>query len=167
MSRPVGVGLLEPCTVGRWLCSVAVAACLVIATAAAGAAQTPGQFRLQEATIAAIQQAIETKQITTVSLVELYLKRIKAYNGTCVSEPEGMLGPITTIPQAGQINALSTLNLRPATRTAWGFDARKARSLTDRVDASRATCRTRSKWPRRRTGSSSRPAGSSARCTAS
>ena len=42
---------------------------------------------------------------------------------------------MTTIPRAGQINALSTLNLRPAARERWGFDARKARSLTDRADA--------------------------------
>src|SRR5262249_7201881 len=35
---------------------------------------------------------------------------------------------------AGQINALSTLNLRPATRAMWGFDARKARSMTNAAD---------------------------------
>ena len=106
-------------------------------------------------------------EITTVGLVELYLRRIKAYNGACVSEPQGMLGPIATIPRAGQLNALSTLNLRPAARKTWGFDDRKARSMTDRVDDSRETCRTRSKWPRRRTPCSSRPAGSPVRCTAS
>jgi len=33
--------------------------------------------------------------------------------------PQGLLGPIKTIPRAGQLNALSTLNLRPATRKAW------------------------------------------------
>src|SRR5215471_17348789 len=92
------------------------------------------QFHLQEASIDQIQQAIRTGQITTTGLVELYLKRIKAYNGTCVNEPQGILGPITTIPHAKQINALSTLNLRPANRTTWGFDARKARSLTDPAD---------------------------------
>ncbi len=51
-----------------------------------------------------------------------------------MNEPQGILGPITTIPHAGQINALSTLNLRPAARKTWGFDDRKARSLTDRAD---------------------------------
>ena len=99
------------------------------------AAQRPAaRFHLQEATIADIQRAIQTKRITTVGLVELYLKRIKAYNGTCVNEPQGILGPITTIAHAGQINALSTLNLRPAARMKWGFDARKARTLTDPAD---------------------------------
>ena len=93
------------------------------------------RFHLQEATIAGIQQAIMSGEITTTRLVELYLARIKAYNGTCVNEPQGILGPVTTIPRARQINALATLNLRPAARMARGFDDRKARSLTDRADA--------------------------------
>jgi Asp-tRNA(Asn)/Glu-tRNA(Gln) amidotransferase A subunit family amidase len=110
---------------------------LLLATTATGVAQERrSKFHLHEATIADIQAAILAKQITTVGLVELYLKRIKAYNGTCVNEPNGILGPITTKANAGQINALSTLNLRPARRMEWGFDARKARSLTDTADSS-------------------------------
>ncbi len=93
-------------------------------------------FEVHEATIADIQAAIQQKRITTVGVVEQYLTRIKAYNGTCVNEPQGILGPVTTIARAGQINALSTLNLRPAARERWGFDARKARSMTDKVDGS-------------------------------
>jgi amidase len=125
--------------------------CLLGALAAAGAgcgpppseraaaappptASGPVQFEIVEAKIADIQSAIKAKSLTTTELVELYLERIKAYNGTCVKEPEGMLGRIETIPNAGQINALSTLNLRPATREEWGFDARKARSMTDAAD---------------------------------
>src|SRR5262245_30651311 len=91
-------------------------------------------FDIQEATIDRIQDAIRKKQITTRDVVEAYLRRIKAYNGTCVKEPQGILGPITTIPHAGQINALSTLNLRPAARAMWGFDPRKARTLTGTAD---------------------------------
>jgi Asp-tRNA(Asn)/Glu-tRNA(Gln) amidotransferase A subunit family amidase len=91
-------------------------------------------FEIREATIAGIQDAIRRKQITTRGVVEEYLKRIKAYNGTCVREPQGIFGPITTIPHAGQINALSTLNLRPATLAMWGFDPRKARTLTSSTD---------------------------------
>ena len=41
-----------------------------------------------------------------------------------MNQPEGILGPISTIPDAGKLNALMTLNLRPATRLAWGFDER-------------------------------------------
>src|SRR5262245_32611599 len=112
-------------------------ACIVviIAVSSFAATQNPAaKFQLEEATIAQIQQAILDGRISTVGLVESYLKRIKAYNGTCVNEPQGILGPITTKPGAGQINALSTLNLRPAALKAWGFDERKARSLTDKVD---------------------------------
>ena len=114
---------------------VAGAASYAMTTAAAPAQRGASAFHVREATIGDIQQALLKKQLTTVRLVELYLARIKAYNGTCVSEPQGILGPVTTIPRARQINALSTLNLRPAARAKWGFDARKARSLTDAADA--------------------------------
>jgi len=109
---------------------------LGLAAVSAGAqTKSPARFHLQEAGIADIQRAILAKQITATGVVELYLKRIKAYNNACVSEPSGILGPITTIPHAKQINALSTLNLRPAARVKWGFDERKARSLTDSADS--------------------------------
>lgn len=91
-------------------------------------------FAVEEASLDDIQKALRAKKITTVELVNRYLHRIKAYNGQCVNQSQGILGTITTIPNAGQINALSTLNLRPATRVAWGFDERKARSMTDAKD---------------------------------
>src|SRR5687768_17286114 len=91
-------------------------------------------FQIEEATIEDIQSAILRKEVTSTRVVELYLARIKAYNGTCVNQPQGILGRVTTIKNAGKINALITLNLRPATRRAWGFDDRKARSMTDGVD---------------------------------
>ena len=97
-------------------------------------AQSPGAFPVEETTIAQIQQAILDKRISTQGIVESYLKRIQAYNGTCVNQPQGLLGPITTIPRARQINALSTLNLRPGARQAWNFDERKARSMTNAAD---------------------------------
>src|SRR6266542_3670435 len=93
-----------------------------------------GHFRLEEATIGDIHAAIMRKELTATRLVQAYLARIKAYNGPCVDEPEGVLGPVTPIAHAGQLNALITLNLRPDHRTAWGFDDRKARSLSDPVD---------------------------------
>jgi amidase len=92
------------------------------------------KFNVVETTIADIHQAIKSKRLTATQLVEIYLGRIKAYNGTCVSEPQGILGSVSPIPHAGQINALMTLNLRPSSRKAWGFDDRKARSMTDAVD---------------------------------
>jgi Asp-tRNA(Asn)/Glu-tRNA(Gln) amidotransferase A subunit family amidase len=93
----------------------------------------PG-FQVEEASIADIQDAILRRQVTTTDVVKAYLARIKAYNGTCVNEPNGILGPISTIPHAGKLNALTTLNLRPKAREALGFDARKGRSMTDPVD---------------------------------
>jgi len=92
------------------------------------------KLEIVEATIADIHNAIRAKQLTATQLVNMYLARIKAYNGRCVNEPQGILGPVTPIPHAGSINALMTLNLRPATRKQWGFDDRKARSMTDPVD---------------------------------
>ena len=114
--------------------AVGVAMTILMAGTTASDAQRAQSFDLYEATIPDIQRALHSRRITTVGVVEQYLRRIKAYNGTCVSEPQGILGPVTTIPRAGQINALSTLNLRPAALARWGFDARKARSMTDRTD---------------------------------
>ena len=123
-------------------------------------------FRLEEATIAEIQRAIQSKQVTSTELVTLYLNRIKAYNGTCVQQPDGILGVIETIPHAGQINALSTLNLRPAPREELGL--RRAQGAQhDRYRRRRTpTCRTRSRSLPRRTPSSRAPASSRDRCTA-
>jgi hypothetical protein len=107
----------------------------LVLVAASSAAPAASPFRVEEATLPQIQAALLKKRITTVDIVEQYLARVRAYNGTCVREPEGVLGRVETIASAGQINALSTLNLRPAARAHWGFDARKARSLVDAVDA--------------------------------
>ena len=98
-------------------------------------AQT-ANFQIEEATIEDIQAAILRGELTSTRVVQLYLNRIKAYNGTCVNQPDGVLGlgPITPIKNAHQLNALITLNLRPAKREMLGFDARKARSLTDPAD---------------------------------
>src|SRR5262245_58580860 len=86
-------------------------------------AQKP--FEVVEATIADIQEAIKGKRLTATDLVNTYLARIKAYNGACVDQPQGILGPVFPKANAGNINALITLNLRPAARARWGFDERK------------------------------------------
>jgi Asp-tRNA(Asn)/Glu-tRNA(Gln) amidotransferase A subunit family amidase len=101
----------------------------------AQASRAKKRFPIEEATIAEIQSAILRRQLTATDVVTLYLQRIAAYEGTCVNEPEGILGPISTIPNADKLNAFTTLNLRPARRVAWGFSERKARSITDPVDA--------------------------------
>src|SRR5262245_46250336 len=90
-------------------------------------AQSTWQFHLEEATIGDVHRAIRAKQITAEQLVSLYFKRIEAYNGTCVkgdidSVTGLMLGDLTPIETAGQINAYVTLNVRGQ------------RSKTDRAD---------------------------------
>ena len=75
------------------------------------------RFHLEEATIADVQRAIRSKQITATQLVQLYFKRIDAYNGTCVKgevDPATglMLGDLTPIENAGQLNAYMTQNIR-------------------------------------------------------
>src|SRR5947199_4333088 len=99
-------------------------------------AQT-AKFRIEGATIEDIQAAILRRELTSTRVVQLYLNRINAYNGTCVNQPDGVLGlgPITPIKDAHQLNALMTLNLRPARREKLGFDPRKARSMTDPADS--------------------------------
>src|SRR5262249_29446881 len=78
------------------------------------------KFRIEEVTIDGIQSEILKGRLTSTQVVEMYLQRIKAYDGQCVNMPEGRLGPFTTIKHAGQINSLITVNLRPASRTAYG-----------------------------------------------
>jgi amidase len=110
-------------------------ASLILLTPSLVSAQT-AKFRIEEATIEDIQTAILRGELTSTRVVQLYLNRIKAYNGTCVNQPDGVLGlgPITPIKDAHQLNALMTLNLQPAQRERLGFDRRKARSITDPVD---------------------------------
>jgi amidase len=121
---------------GGYLTLIVLPLVMAVGLGGTGQSQPAGdrKFEIVEATIADIHQAIRSKQLTATQLVNMYLARIKAYNGTCVNEPQGILGPVSPIPHAGAINALMTLNLRPATRKAWGFDERKARSMTDSVD---------------------------------
>ncbi|WP_157622758.1 amidase [Solimonas soli] len=128
-------------TVARSILSVlyrlrhAIATMLIAGTAilhsAVAAAETP---QVEEATIERIQQGILAHRYTATDVVKAYLERIRAYNGTCVHQPQGVLGSVTTIADARQVNALITLNLRPAARKKWGFDAHKARSMTDARD---------------------------------
>jgi amidase len=82
----------------------------------AEAASAP-RFHLEEATIANVHRAIRAKEITAQQLVQLYFRRIEAYSGSCangeVDPATGlMLGQITPIENAGQVNAYITLNIR-------------------------------------------------------
>jgi amidase len=121
--------------VGWTIAAFAVIGAVALMTAVPVAA-APGAagFQLEEASIQGIQSAILKGELTSSQVVQRYLDRIKAYDGTCVDQPQGPLGSFTTIKHAGQINSLITLNLRPATRSKQGFGPRKARSMTDAAD---------------------------------
>src|ERR687896_2638111 len=104
-----------------------VVLCGVHLAFAASVASAP-RFHLEEATIVDVHRAIRAKQITAEQLVQLYFKRIEAYNGTCVKgevDPATglMYGEITPVETAGQVNAYTTLNIRGK------------RSKTDRTDS--------------------------------
>jgi Asp-tRNA(Asn)/Glu-tRNA(Gln) amidotransferase A subunit family amidase len=105
----------------------------------ASAAKTK-HFRLEEATIADVHRAFRAKKLTATRLVNLYLDRIKAYNGTCVEgaldAATGLhLGDITPIANAGQLNAFITLNLKEDKRIALGFPDKVKRTHTGADDA--------------------------------
>src|SRR4030095_2474552 len=110
-----------------------------LSRADASAAETK-RFRLEEATIADVHRTFRAKQLTAIQLVNLYLTRIKAYNGTCVGgalDPAtGLhLGDITPIANAGQLNAFITLNLKEDKRIALGFPDKVQRTHTGPDDA--------------------------------
>ena len=50
-----------------------------------GASAQDGKFRLEEATIASTHKAIQSGEITCQGVVQAYINRIKAYNGTCTA----------------------------------------------------------------------------------
>src|SRR5437667_10361749 len=112
-----------------------VVASLILFVSGLASAQT-AKLRIEEATIEDIQSSILRGELTSTRVVELYLNRIKAYNGPCVNLPDGVLGlgPITPIRNARQLHAPLSLNLRPAKRQAQVFEPKKARSMTDPVD---------------------------------
>jgi Asp-tRNA(Asn)/Glu-tRNA(Gln) amidotransferase A subunit family amidase len=109
-------------------------AILAVVPSSLNAASKSTKFQIEEATIDGIQSAIRRGQITSTDVVKMYLARIKAYDGPCVTMRDGLLGSFTTIKHAGQINSMITVNLRPLSRMALGLADHKARSMTDLVD---------------------------------
>jgi amidase len=94
-----------------------VAAALALAITSLPAGAQKRAFRVEEASIADIHRAILARQLTTTELVNAYLRRIEAYNGTCVKgavDPATglQLGDIEPVEHAGKVNALITINLR-------------------------------------------------------
>ena len=67
---------------GRFAVGLSAAAWITLAATAAQAQQPPWRFHLQEATISDVHRAIRSGQLTCRQLVQLYLNRARAYNGT-------------------------------------------------------------------------------------
>jgi amidase len=108
---------------------------VVLMAAAAPAAQTPPPFRIEEATIAQIHDAMKAGRLTCRSLVEQYLRRIDAYdkngpaiNAIVLTNPEalkqaddldqraakgGFAGPLHCIPMIVKDN-FETVGLQSA-----------------------------------------------------
>ena len=60
-------------------------------------------FHLEEATIDDVHRALKSGQLTATALVQMYLKRIDAYNGRCVA---GEIDPTTGL-QLGDISPIA------------------------------------------------------------
>src|SRR5689334_12076095 len=52
---------------------------------ASGIVSAQATFNVEEATIASTQKAIQDGKITCQGVVQAYIERIKAYNGTCTA----------------------------------------------------------------------------------
>src|SRR5690349_23016259 len=72
-TRPIGALFVLPI----------LAALAVLVLSPAASAQTP--FHVEESTIADVQAAITSGQTTCRAVVQAYLDRAKAYNGTCTA----------------------------------------------------------------------------------
>src|SRR5437764_432229 len=116
-----GVAMLAQYQVGfvplRMRGAALFGAAVVLTALSAPAPAQKRAFRVEETTIRDIHRAILARQLTATELVNAYLKRIEAYNGTCVKgaiDPATalQLGDIEPIEHAGKLNALITINVR-------------------------------------------------------
>jgi Asp-tRNA(Asn)/Glu-tRNA(Gln) amidotransferase A subunit family amidase len=121
-----------------------------------GPTEQPKPFHLVEASIDDIHGALSRSELSCVALTKLYFARIKAYSGHCVAYdkngdgagpdydfamPSGKgiyLGVVEPLENAGKVNAIQNVNLRPANYSALGFAPPHdpgPRSETDLVDS--------------------------------
>ena len=85
----------------------------------------PFQFHLMEATIPDVHRAIQEGQITCRALVQAYVNRARAYNGTCNQLVTEEMAP-TYLPNYSEYKAAVTATAQPAAR-------RSAQDAADRV----------------------------------
>src|SRR5688572_21759114 len=63
---------------------MAIAALFVALTPRLASPQS-GAFRIEEASISDMHRAIQSGQVTCTDIVQAYIERAKAYNGTCTA----------------------------------------------------------------------------------
>jgi amidase len=73
----------------------------------------PAKFSIVEATIESVHTAIEAGQLTCLQLMQGYIERAKAYNGTCTELVTSDGAPIT--PGTGQVRAGAAVTYPSAT----------------------------------------------------
>lgn len=91
-----------PCHPRRWLASTVASALIIFSMAHEPA--TAADFKVEEASIEDIQTAIQKGQVTCKQVVEAYLERASAYNGSCtalVTEDGGPIAAVTGAIRAG------------------------------------------------------------------
>src|SRR5262245_44688995 len=82
----------------------AVAVFVLMFAVSAIPAQAQNQFRIEEASIADIQRAIKSGQTSCRAVVQAYIDRAKAYNGTCtalVTKDGAPIPPVSGAVRAG------------------------------------------------------------------
>ena len=116
-------------------------------------------FKIEEASIAGIQQAIKTGQTTCQQVVQAYIERAKAYNGTCtalVTADGKPIAPATGTVRAGapltfptQTVAVSTIlpDLQRVRRACRSSSAGWSRRSPTRACSSSAACASASRTP--------------------
>ncbi len=110
-------GLEGPVTLRSTLCWIAIASLLAALSSEVGhgqtrstargtraAAQSPSRFQVEEATIVELHRAIQDGRTTCQAVVQAYIDRARAYNGTCttlVTKDGAAITPGAGIVRAG------------------------------------------------------------------
>ena len=108
--------------------SLATAA-LLIALVPRAASPQSGAFRIEEASISDMHRAIQSGQTTCTDIVQAYIDRVKAYNGTCTALVTADGTPIP--PAKGTVRAGTPLTF--PTQTVAGLDGACRTSTSTRA----------------------------------
>src|SRR5262245_3142962 len=116
----VARGWLRSCAALLFVSSGALAptACSRPADVNAQETSAPAPFRIEEATIASVHNAITSGQTTCRAVVQAYLDRARAYNGVCtalITADGKPIPPVTGAVRAGAPQKFPTQTVAVAT----------------------------------------------------